>query len=103
MFKTIGEAIAEYRKIVKEAQDIFAETENIVAKAETLLSIATATGSVGQAIKASESVGASRMAYLRARLALEKHRFYLAQLEQVAAEKGMDWKGNEGIQTQTIQ
>lgn len=103
MFKTIGEAIAAYRKIVEEAQDIFAETENIVAKAEALLSLATLTGNAGEAIKASENVGASRMAYLRSRLALEKHRFYLSQLEKVAAEKGMDWKGNEGIQTQAVQ
>lgn len=103
MVKTIGEAIKEFRKIVKEAQDIFAETENIVAKAEALLSIATVTGDAGAAIKASENVGASRMAYLRARLALEKHRFYLAELEKVAAEKGMDWEGNKGIQAQAIQ
>lgn len=103
MFKTIGEAIEALRKVVAEAQDIFAETENIVAKAEVLLSIATVTGDAGAAIKASENVGASRMAYLRARLELEKQRFYLAQLEKVAAEKGMDWEGNKGIQTQTIQ
>lgn len=103
MIKTIGEAIEALRKVVAEAQDIFAETENLVAKAEAILSLATITGSAGDAIKASENVGASRMAYLRARLELEKQRFYLSQLEKVAAEKGTDWEGNKGIQIQSIQ
>lgn len=97
MVKTIGEAIEMLRKIVQEAQDVLAETENLVAKSEALFAIAQAQGDAGNAIKASETMGASRMAHLRARLNLETQRFYLSEMEKVAAVKGLDWEGNPGV------